>query len=320
MFDWYKYDLIRKLTPNSKVIIGIGDSFTQGQGACGEDIWEKYNWDMKNVPESDERIVDTIFYENSWVNQLCRNHLTEYTPINLGRVGRGNRASVKQLSMHPAFKFENIKEKIVIFMLTGMERFDFVHKNLNQHVHFKTMWPSDSYDGDERGLWNEYLTQIYSDRSATIELILNIHEAQTWCKANNAKLILTSAFSTDYNNESFYKKIRGEKTKENYLYGNIHYLNELMTMVNWDSYLKPGGFSCVADMLCHLEGRDDLIGVESSAKYYDYAYSSKKMSKGGFITPCAHPSVNGHKEIAKTIYDFIVKNDYLNNNKKIKII
>ena len=320
MFDWYKYDLVRKLTSNSKVVIGIGDSFTQGQGACGEDIWEKYNWDMKNVPESDERIVDTIFYENSWVNQLCENHLTDYTAINLGMVGRGNRASVKQLSMHPAFKFENIKEKIVIFMLTGMERFDFVHKNLNQHVHFKTMWPSDSYDGEEKGLWNEYLTQIYSDRSATIELILNIHEAQTWCKANNAKLILTSAFSTDYNNESFYKKIRGEKTKENYLYGNIHYLNELMTMVNWDSYLKPGGFSCVADMLCHLENRDDLIGVESSAKYYDYAYSSKKMSKGGYITPCAHPSVNGHKEIAKTIHDFIIKNDYLNNNIKTKII
>ena len=316
MFDWYKYDLVRKLTSNSKVIIGIGDSFTQGQGACGEDIWEKYNWDMKNVPESDERIVDTIFYENSWVNQLCENHLTDYTAINLGMVGRGNRASVKQLSMHPAFKFENIKEKIVIFMLTGMERFDFVHKNLNQHVHFKTMWPSDSYDGEEKGLWNEYLTQIYSDRSATIELILNIHEAQTWCKANNAKLILTSAFSTDYNNESFYKKIRGEKTKENYLYGNIHYLNELMTMVNWDSYLKPGGFSCVADMLCHLENRDDLIGVESSAKYYDYAYSSKKMSKGGYITPCAHPSIKAHTEIAKTMYDFIIKNDYLSEIKK----
>ena len=65
MFDWYKYDLIRKLTHNSKVIIGIGDSFTQGQGACSEDIWKKYNWDMKNVPESDEIIVDTIFYENS---------------------------------------------------------------------------------------------------------------------------------------------------------------------------------------------------------------------------------------------------------------
>ena len=320
MFDWYKYDLIRKLTHNSKVIIGIGDSFTQGQGACSEDIWKKYNWDMKNVPESDEIIVDTIFYENSWVNQLCKNHLTDYTPINFGMVGRGNRASVKQLSMHPAFKFENIKEKIVIFMLTGMERFDFIHKNLNQHIHFKTMWPTDSHVGDERGLWNEYLTHIYSDRSATIELILNIHEAQTWCKANNAKLILMSAFSTDYNNESFYKKIRGEKTKENYLYGNIHYLNELMTMVNWDSYLKPGGFSCVADMLCHLEGRDDLIGVESSEKYYNYAYSSKEISKGGFITPCAHPSVNGHKEIAKTIYDFIVKNDYINNNKKIKII
>lgn len=320
MFDWYKYDLIRKLTPDSKVIIGIGDSFTQGQGACSEEIWEKYNWDMKNVPSSDERAVDTIFYENSWVNQLCKNHLTDYTPINFGMVGRGNRASVKQLSMHPAFKFENIKEKIVIFMLTGMERFDFVHKNLNQHVHFKTMWPSNSYDGEDKGLWNEYLNQVYSDRSATIELILNIHEAQTWCKANNAKLILTSAFSTDYNSTTFYNKIRGEKTKDNYLYGNIHYLNELMSMVKWDLFLKPGGYSCVADMLCHLEGRDDLIGIESSAKYYDYAYSSKKISTGGYITPCAHPSIKGHTEIAKTIYDFIIKNGYLEDKIKTKII
>ena len=44
------------------------------------------------------------------------------------------------------------------------------------------------------------------------------------------------------------------------------------------------------------------------------------MSKDGYITPCAHPSDNGHKEIAKTIHDFIVKNDYLNNNIKTKII
>lgn len=320
MFDWYKYDIIRKLTPNSKVIIGIGDSFTQGQGACSSDIWEKYDWDMKNVPESDEIMVDTIFYENSWVNQLCKNHLTDYIPINFGMVGRGNRASVKQLSMHPAFKFDTIKEKIVIFMLTGMERFDFVHKNLNQHVHFKTMWPTDSYVGEDGPLWKEYLNCVWSERSATIELILNIHEAQTWCKANDAKLILMSAFSTDYNSETFYKKIKGEKTKENYLYGNVHYLNELMSMINWDLFLRPDGYNCVADLLCHLEGRDDLIGVESSAKYYDYAYSSKFMSKGGYITPCAHPSIEGHKEVAKSIYDYIIKNDYLTNNKKLKFI
>jgi hypothetical protein len=320
MFDWYKYNIIRNLKPDSKVVIGIGDSFTQGQGACSEDVWEKYNWDMKNVPDSDEIAVDTMFYENSWVNQLCKNHLTDYTPINFGMVGRGNRAAVKQLSMHPAFRFDKIKEKIVIFMLTGMERFDFVHKNLNQHVHFKTMWPSDSYQGEEKVLWNEYLTQVYSNRSATIELILNIHEAQTWCRANNAKLILMSAFSTDYNRETFYERIRGEKTEENYLYGNIHYLEELMSMVNWEVFLRPDGYSCVADFLCHLEGRDDLIGIESSAKYYDYAYSSKKISKSGFITPCAHPSINGHKEIARSINDYIVKNDLLINNQKNKLI
>ena len=211
MFDWYKYDIIKKLSPNSKIIIGIGDSFTQGQGACSEDIWEKYNWDVENIPKEDERLVNSIFYENSWVNQLCKNHLTDYIPINFGMAGRGNRAAVKQLSMHPTFKFDTIKEKIVIFMLSGMERFDFVHKKFKEHLYFKTMWPSYLYNGNEKGLWAEYLTHIYSDRSATIELILNINEVQVWCKANNAKLIIISAFSTDYNIDSFYNKIKGEK-------------------------------------------------------------------------------------------------------------
>jgi len=317
MIDWHKYDIVRKMNSNTKLLIGIGDSFTQGQGACSEEIWEKYNWNVTKVPEKDEMEVMDIFYENSWVNQLCKNHLTDYTPINLGMVGRGNRAAVKELYLHPELKLETTKEKIVIFMLTGMERFDFVHKELNQHIHFKTMWPSDSNDGEEKGLWKEYLNHVYSERSATIELLLNITDAQTWCKANGAKLIVTSAFSTDYNNESFYKKIQGDKDDpKNYLYGNVHYLAALMTMVNWDNYLKPGGYSCVADMLCHLENRDDLIGIESSAKYYDYAYSSKKMSKGGYITPCAHPSIKGHTEIAKTMYDFIIKNDYLSEIKK----
>ena len=78
MFDWYKYPLIRKLNSESKVVIGIGDSFTQGQGACPVEIWEKYDWNLKNLPSSEEQNIDNIFYENSWVNQLCKNHLTDY--------------------------------------------------------------------------------------------------------------------------------------------------------------------------------------------------------------------------------------------------
>jgi hypothetical protein len=317
MLDWYKYEIIESKKVKPKILIGLGDSFTQGQGACSIELWEKYGWDLNNVPENDERGMFEIFYENSWVNQLCKNHLTDYTPINLGMTGRGNRAAVKELYLHPELKMETTKEKIVIFMLTGMERFDFIDKEFFEHVHFKTMWPNDSYDGEKKGLWKEYLNHVYSDKSAVIELLLNITEAQTWCKANNAKLILTSAFSTDYNNETFYNKIRGDKNdSKNYLYDNVLYIQMLLASIEWDNYLRPGGYPCVTDMLCHLENRDDLIGVESSAKYYDYAYSSKKMSKGGYITPCAHPSIKGHSEIAKTMYDFIIKNNYLSEIKK----
>jgi hypothetical protein len=317
MLDWYKYEIIEDKKAKPKILIGLGDSFTQGQGACSIELWEKYNWDLDNTSEIDNYYLSKSFYENSWVNQLCKNHLTDYTPINLGMTGRGNRAAVKELYLHPELKMETAKEKIVIFMLTGMERFDFVHKELNQHVHFKTMWPSNSNDGEERGLWKEYLNHVYSEKSAVIELLLNITEAQTWCKANNAKLILTSAFSTDYNNETFYNKIRGDKNdSKNYLYDNVRYIEMLLTSIEWDNYLRPGGYSCVTDYLCHLENRHDLIGVESSAKYYDYAYSNKKMSHGGYITPCAHPSIKGHTEIAKTMYEFILKHDYLSEIKK----
>jgi hypothetical protein len=317
MLDWYKYEIIENKKSKPKILIGLGDSFTQGQGACSIELWESYDWDLGKSTEKDNFNLLKSFYENSWVNQLCKNHLTDYTPINLGMTGRGNRAAVKELYLHPELKMETTKEKIVIFMLTGMERFDFVHKELNQHIHFKTMWPSNLNDGEEGGLWKEYLNHVYSEKSAVIELLLNITEAQTWCKANNAKLILTSAFSTDYNNETFYNKIRGDKNdSKNYLYDNVLYIQMLLASIEWDNYLRPGGYSCVADYLCHLENRDDLIGVESSAKYYDYAYSSKKMSKGGYITPCAHPSIKGHSEIAKTMYDFIIKHDYLSEIKK----
>ena len=52
MFDWYKYDRIKLLSKqnyNSKIIIGLGDSFTQGQGACSNELYEKYDWDLNNV-------------------------------------------------------------------------------------------------------------------------------------------------------------------------------------------------------------------------------------------------------------------------------
>ena len=50
-------DFIREtihVDENSKLIIALGDSFVEGQGAVSKETWEKYNWseeDMTNAPQ-----------------------------------------------------------------------------------------------------------------------------------------------------------------------------------------------------------------------------------------------------------------------------
>ena len=79
---------------DSKVIIGLGDSFTEGVGSWSKSTYNKYDGfiDPLNVPKE---IYDEL-YHNSWQCQLSRNHLPDYIPINLGITGKGNRAAAKE--------------------------------------------------------------------------------------------------------------------------------------------------------------------------------------------------------------------------------
>ena len=62
------------------------------------------------------------------------------------------------------------------------------------------------------------------------------------------------------------------------------------------------------DLLINLEGRNDLIG----GGFYGWAMSFNEMTPKGFLTKCAHPSINGHKVIANELYNHI-KLKYLTN-------
>jgi hypothetical protein len=310
MFDWYKYDKLRKIDgTNAKLLIGLGDSFTQGQGACSLEIYEKYNWDLNvSTPESEKELWNS-FYENSWVNQLTKHYLTDYVSINMGMTGRGNRGAAKELYLHPELELHKYKEKIVVFMLSGLERFDFVHKNFNEHVHYITMWPNVNKDKHEwSDLWDLYLEHIWNDRFGVIELLLTIAEVETWCKANNAKLLITSAFRPDYRKDVFNQMIKGDKNDpKNYLYGNDFYITRLLEIINWNNMIKPNGFNCITDFLCYLEGRTDLINENHSHEFWNYVSKIDKISSKGYITKCGHPSEMAHKEIAKVLYEEIIK-------------
>ena len=55
MYNWQKNKI--KIDENSKIVIGLGDSFTQGEGACELKIWEKYSWDLKKMSDQTCRCV-----------------------------------------------------------------------------------------------------------------------------------------------------------------------------------------------------------------------------------------------------------------------
>jgi hypothetical protein len=295
------------ITDNSKVIIALGDSFTQGQGACDVPIWEQYNWDLKLMQGKHEKDILSYEYEGAWVNQLCKNYMPDWTPINLGLRGCGNRATVKELYLHPSLGIEKAKEKIVIFAITGLERFDFVNKAFYDHHHFFAMWPSPWSDGvTNKKLWEAYYEDIYDDRFAAIELLLNVQEVLTWCKAHNAKFILCSAFDNRLNKKHFVESLDNPGNK---------ITAELVDLIDWDNIFRPQGFENFTDMLVHYEDRDDLKG----GGFYMWAHEQKKGTPKGYFTPCAHPSYKGHNLIAKSIYEYI-QNDFKNTKPPIKII
>ena len=309
MEPWYKNQILSKLNNDSKVMIGLGDSFTSGEDACSIELWEKYNWDLSNASKEIDEDLSRSFLENSWVHQICKNYLYDYIPINLGIPGRGNRAAIKEIYFHPEFELNKKKEIIVIYMLSGMERFDFVHDNYNEFHHFRTIWPRIDYTkkiSDQQTLWNAYSEHIWGGRFGVTELLFNVAEVKNWCKAHNAKLMVLSAFRPDYQKEEFIRLLK--TISDNDLNKKEDYLEMLVDIIDWDNFVRLSGYNCVTDFLCALEGREDLISGDFfavSEKFYNYSHSHKKLSENGFISKSGHPSFKGHYEIAKQLYENI---------------
>ena len=107
MYTWQEKKI--NINEESKILIGLGDSFTQGHGACDIKIWDKYKWDDKKMYEEYFHDVVESGFNNSWVNQLCKNHLTDFIPINFGLSGRGNRACWGKLKWFKMVKDMNSK-------------------------------------------------------------------------------------------------------------------------------------------------------------------------------------------------------------------
>lgn len=332
---YYKQiEVINKQLKNTdKAIIALGCSFVQGQGAVNDELYTDYKWDYKGLGYPLELSVDSkeqkeilkkypsvekghdgkldftfMEYDNAFVSVLCNKYFGgEYVPINLGIRGCGNRATIKELYFRPEIDWDRIKEIIVVYCPSGLERFDFVNDEWNDHFHWKCMWPhyQNMEPSDRQKLWEGYGKTVWSEKQGVIEQIANVQELMSWCKNKNAKLIITPSFDKRYTRKSFqeYLKMKMDRNMEGTVLstGSSLFLDKahshLLDMFPWDNVFKPQGYETFIDLV--LAQEKDVNKKDHFFQFLD------KGSPDHWVTPCSHPSAKAHDLFAQELYNHI---------------
>ena len=283
-----------------KYIIGLGCSWTQGEGGYPEQVWKDHGGRVQ-VRGRDDYYLRAIEHENSWVNVLTRDHFPEYEPVNLGVRGIGNRAAVHQLHFCDKVDFEN-STGVIVLMLSGFERFDFFQGNPkrstnqndgysnNEYAHYKwrTMWPVPDNGGGDAPLWNCYAKILWSEQFIAAELMMALLDLQTFAKAYGYTVVVANAFNQ-----------RFEGIKQ-YLENNV---GSLINKFDWSTYIhETTPYSAFVQKLVELDGLLDPKDWRSFHSYYH-----KRDWPATYLTNCegAHPTLAGYKVIADELAKFI---------------
>ena len=291
-----------------KYIIGLGCSWTQGEGGYPEQVWKDHNGrvQLRGVEDYHLRHYE---HENSWVNVLARDHFPDHTPINLGARGIGNRAAVHQLHFCDAVDFENSTGTIVL-MLSGFERYDFFQErpmrptwqaadqknrqvdgySNGEYAHYKwrTMWPFTGNTGTEAPLWDAYAKLLWSEQFIASEQMMALLDLQTFAQAHGYKVVVANAFNQ-----------RTEGIKQ-YFQNNV---GSLMNKFDWSTYVHDSTpYSAFVQKLVELDG---ILKPEHWHEFHS-AYH-KRDWPATYLTNCegAHPTIAGYKVIADELAKFI---------------
>lgn len=284
-----------------KYVIGLGCSWTQGEGGYPDYIWKLYKGRV-NLKGSDEHLR-CYEHENSWVNVLCKQYFKDHIPINLGVRGIGNKAAVKQLYFCDNVDFNN-SSGYIILLLSGFERYDFFQREplsndktlidyysdgSFRHYKWRTMWPFDLEGNDDRVLWNYYAEHLHSDQFICAESLMAMLELQTFCKAHNFKMIVANAYNPFNNLKNFMKSNLGS----------------IVDKFDWKYYLhEKTNYTAMMEKLVELDNAG--LKKENWQGFYDFYQKFTWPSK--YITNCNHPTVDGYKVIAEELYKFIKSN------------
>lgn len=284
----------------NKYVIGLGCSWTQGEGGYPEEVWKSHNGRV-NVRRRPDVYLREYEHQNSWVKVLTDKYLPDHTPVNLGVRGIGNRAAVKQLMFCDTVDFAN-SSGYVVLMLSGFERFDFFQRtplgpNHDDHYdgysstgyrHYKwrTMWPCPDNGDQEEPLWRFYAKEMFSEEFIASEAMMALIEVQNFCKLYGFKLIVANAFNQQH--EGVHKYMT-DTTKS------------LAAKFDWSQYVHDRtDYVAMIQKLVQLDG---VIPMKDWGSYHNKYLGMDWPQK--YLTNCIHPTVEGYKVIADEIATFI---------------
>jgi hypothetical protein len=289
-----------------KYIIGLGCSWTQGEGGYPEQVWKDHGGRVQVRGRSDYYLRH-IEHENSWVNVLCRDHFPDYEPVNLGVRGIGNKAAVGQLHFCDKVDFNN-STGIIVLMLSGFERFDVFQqhpvggdgnddmysKNKYRHYKWRTAWPVPGHTTGDAAFWDVYGKDLWSEQFVSAQQMCNLLDLQTFAKAHGYKVVVANAFNQ-----------RPEGIKK-YLQDNAGYL---VDKFDWSTYVhETTPYSAFVQKLVEL---DELLPPHRWMEFHQYYHQRDWPAK--YLTNCegAHPTLEGYKVIGAELAQFIRSKGYV---------
>lgn len=286
----------------NKYIIGLGCSWTQGEGGYPDEIWHQYNGRPQiSLRGHCDYHIRHYEHENSWVNVLCRDHFNDHIPINLGVKGIGNRAAVEQLHFCDKIDWDNSTGTIVL-LLSGFERLDLPSTfsggdgqddgySNGEYLHYKwnTAWPVESH----HKFWKFYAKELWSERFVATGQMLTLLNLQAFAKSKGFNLIVANAFNQ--RNEGIIEYLRANT-------------GALCDKFDWSCYLhNTTDYVAFVQKLVQL---DNIMDPNDWPGFHQYYFKRKWPAE--YLTNCegAHPTIKGYKVIADELATFAKYKDY----------
>lgn len=293
----------------------MGCSWTAGEGGWTDEIFNQYpegrvQIALRGKPDYHLRKME---HENSWVNVLCKDYFPEYTPINLGIKGIGNRAAVHQLHFCDRVDFNN-STGILILLMSGLERLDMFNQQpqmpnnneddgysngLYKHNKWRTLWPSDGIETGDGKAFSFYARELWSEEFVANYSLVSLLDLQTFAKAYNFKIIFANAFN---------------QRREGVLPYLKKHASGLFDKVDWSNYLhNTVDYTAFMEKLVELDGK---LERKNWVNYYNFYKNLPWPST--YLTNCdgAHPTIAGYKVIASELANFIKYKGYAQENHK----